>query len=159
MPLKTRCSVEKIQCPGSVVSGLIELITVGLTHEKIQDAAAVLAAVRVLRPELKALDTFDAWISIKRGNYVEGARLLRELESDAGSKPLCRALYACCLFAMGDPSWHGVADGLIEEDADADAVALVKALSGRSTPTSAPAEVPVEASAPMEVPNSQYLRA
>ncbi|MCE4317753.1 HrpB1 family type III secretion system apparatus protein, partial [Xanthomonas hortorum pv. gardneri] len=57
--------MEKIQCPGSVVSGLIELITVGLTHEKIQDAAAVLAAVRVLRPELKALDTFDAWISIK----------------------------------------------------------------------------------------------
>lgn len=33
--------MEKIQCPGSVVSGLIELITVGLTHDKIQDAAAV----------------------------------------------------------------------------------------------------------------------
>lgn len=25
--------MEKIECPGSVVSGLIELITVGLTHE------------------------------------------------------------------------------------------------------------------------------
>ncbi|RWU19407.1 HrpB1 family type III secretion system apparatus protein [Xanthomonas phaseoli] len=151
--------MEKIQCPGSVVSGLIELITVGLTHDKIQDAAAVLAAVRVLRPDLKALDTFDAWISIKCGNYVEGARLLRELEGDAGSKPLCKALYACCLFAMGDQSWHGIADGLIEEDVDADAVALVKALSGRKTPTAAPAEAPVESSAPMEVPNSQYLRA
>ena len=51
--------MEKIECPGSVVSGLIELITVGLTHEKIEEAAAVLAAVRVLRPELKALDTLS----------------------------------------------------------------------------------------------------
>ncbi|WP_353127083.1 HrpB1 family type III secretion system apparatus protein [Dickeya chrysanthemi] len=76
-------------------------------------AAVVLAAVRVLRPELKALDTFDAWIAIKRGSYLEGARLLRDLEADAGSKPLCKALYACCLFAVGDASWHGIADGLI----------------------------------------------
>ncbi|PPV07026.1 HrpB1 protein [Xanthomonas bromi] len=151
--------MEKIECSGTVVSGLIELITVGLTHDKIQDAAAVLAAVRVLRPDLKALDTFDAWISIKRGNYVDGARLLRELEGDAGSKPLCKALYACCLFAMGDQSWHGVADALIEEDADADAVALVKALSGRHTPTSVQPEAPGESSAPMEVPSAQYLRA
>ncbi|WP_184230314.1 HrpB1 family type III secretion system apparatus protein [Xanthomonas arboricola] len=151
--------MENIECPGSVVSGLIELITVGLTHEKLEEAAAVLAAVRVLRPELKALDTFDAWIAIKRGSYLEGARLLRELEADAGSKPLCKALYACCLFAVGDPSWHGIADGLIEEDADADAVGLVKALSGRYTPAPAQLEAAVESAAPMEVPNAQYLRA
>ncbi|MCC4620090.1 HrpB1 family type III secretion system apparatus protein [Xanthomonas cassavae CFBP 4642] len=151
--------MENIECPGSVVSGLIELITVGLTHEKLEEAAAVLAAVRVLRPELKALDTFDAWIAIKRGSYLEGARMLRELEADAGSKPLCKALYACCLFAVGDPSWHGVAEGLIEEDADADAVGLVKALSGRHTPTPVPAQVPIESPAPMEIPSAQYLRA
>ena len=151
--------MEKIECPGSVVSGLIELITVGLTHEKIKEAAAVLAAVRVLRPELKALDTFDAWIAIKRGSYLEGARLLRELEADAGSEPLCKALYACCLFAVGDPSWHGIAEGLIEEDADADAVGLVKALSGRYTPAPAPLEAAAESAAPMDVPNAQYLRA
>lgn len=30
--------MEKIECPGSVVSGLIELITVGLTHEKLEEA-------------------------------------------------------------------------------------------------------------------------
>ncbi|AZR21346.1 HrpB1 family type III secretion system apparatus protein [Xanthomonas vasicola] len=151
--------MEKIECPDAIVSGLIELITVGLTHEKIEDAAAVLAAVRLLRPELKALDTFDAWISIKRGNYLDGARMLRELEADAGSKPLCRALYACCLFALGDQTWHGVAEELIEEDADADAVALVKALSGRNTPRTAPQEAPVDASTALEVPNAQYLRA
>ncbi|AVQ05612.1 TPA: HrpB1 family type III secretion system apparatus protein [Xanthomonas vasicola pv. zeae] len=151
--------MEKIECPGAIVSGLIELITFGLTHEKIEDAAAVLAAVRLLRPELKALDTFDAWISIKRGNYLDGARLLRELEADAGSKPLCRALYACCLFALGDQTWHGVAEELIQEDADADAVALVKALSGRNTPRTAPQEAPVDASTALEVPNAQYLRA
>ncbi|MCL1499977.1 HrpB1 family type III secretion system apparatus protein [Xanthomonas nasturtii] len=151
--------MEKIECPGAVVSGLIELITVGLTHEKIDEAAAVLAAVRVLRPELKALDTFDAWISIKRGNYLEGARLLRELEADAGSKPLCKALYACCLFAVGDQSWHGIAEGLIEEDADADAVGLVKALSGRYTPTPEPVEAQIESPVQMDVPNAQYLRA
>ncbi|PPT84754.1 serine kinase [Xanthomonas arboricola pv. zantedeschiae] len=151
--------MENIECPGSVVSGLIELITVGLTHEKLEEAAAVLAAVRVLRPELKALDTFDAWIAIKRGSYLEGARLLRELEADADSKPLCKALYACCLFAVGDPSWHGIAGGLIEEDADADAVGLVKALSGRYTPGPAQLEAAAESAAPMEVPNAQYLRA
>ncbi|MBB4731498.1 HrpB1 family type III secretion system apparatus protein [Xanthomonas arboricola] len=151
--------MEKMECPGSVVSGLIELITVGLTHEKLEEAAAVLAAVRVLRPELKALDTFDAWIAIKRGSYLEGARLLRELEADAGSKPLCKALYACCLFAVGDASWHGIADSLIEEDADADAVGLVKALSGRYTPAPMHAESATESAAPMEVPNAQYLRA
>ncbi|BBJ97224.1 HrpB1 family type III secretion system apparatus protein [Xanthomonas campestris] len=151
--------MEKIECPGSVVSGLIELITVGLTHEKIEEAAAVLAAVRVLRPELKALDTFDAWIAIKRGSYLEGARLLRELEADAGSEPLCKALYACCLFAVGDPSWHGIAEGLIEEGADADAVGLVKALSGRYTPAPAQLESAAESAVPMDVPNAQYLRA
>jgi len=151
--------MEKLECPGAVVSGLIELITVGLTHEKIEEAAAVLAAVRLLRPELKALDTFDAWISIKRGNYLEGARLLRELEADASSQPLCKALYACCLFAVGDQSWHGIADGLIEEDADAEAVALVKALSGRHTMPHGGPQAPAESSEPMEVPNAQFLRA
>ncbi|KGK59191.1 MULTISPECIES: HrpB1 family type III secretion system apparatus protein [Xanthomonas] len=151
--------MEKIECPAAVVSGLIELITVGLTHEKIDEAVAVLAAVRVVRPELKALDTFDAWIAIKRGNYLEGARLLRELEADAGSKPLCKALYACCLFAVGDASWHGIADGLIEEDVDADAVGLVKALSGRYTPTPELVESQIESAVQMEVPNAQYLRA
>ncbi|WP_372392872.1 HrpB1 family type III secretion system apparatus protein [Xanthomonas sp. NCPPB 3582] len=151
--------MEKTKCPGSVVTGLIELITVGLTHEKIEEAAAVLAAVRVLRPELKALDTFDAWIAIKRGSYLEGARLLRELEADAGSRPLCKALYACCLFAVGDPSWHGIADSLIEEDADADAVGLVKALSGRYTPAPMQPASVNESTAPMEVPSAQYLRA
>ncbi|WAT15764.1 HrpB1 family type III secretion system apparatus protein [Xanthomonas fragariae] len=151
--------MEKIECPGEVVNGLIELITVGLTHEKLEEGAAVLAAVRVLRPDLKALNTFDAWIAIKRGSYLEGARLLRELEGDASSKPLCKALYACCLFALGDPSWHGVVESVIEEDADADAVSLVKALSGRYTPTPGQVESVVESAAPMEVPNAQYLRA
>ncbi|QHG88376.1 HrpB1 family type III secretion system apparatus protein [Xanthomonas sp. NCPPB 1638] len=151
--------MEKIECPASVVTGLIELITVGLTHDKLDEAGAVLAAVRVLRPELKALDTFDAWIAIKRGNYLEGSRLLREMEVDTSSNPLCKALYACCMFAVGDASWHGIADSLIEADADADAVALVKALSGRYSAMPDASDVSVDESAPIEMPNAHYLRA
>lgn len=59
----------------------------------------------------------------------------------------------------GRPSWHGIAEGLIEEGADADAVGLVKALSGRYTPAPAQLESAAESAVPMDVPNAQYLRA
>jgi len=153
-----------------LLSGCDQQLYSGLTENDANDMLAVLLTAGVdadkVTPDdgktwavMKALDTFDAWIAIKRGSYLEGARLLRELEADAGSKPLCKALYACCLFAVGDPSWHGIADGLIEEDADADAVGLVKALSGRYTPAPAQLEAAAESATPMEVPSAQYLRA
>jgi type III secretion system HrpB1/HrpK family protein len=59
------------------VAGLIDVISQGISHNRLEDAEAVLDCVRALRPKLAELDTFDAWISIKRGFWQDAVRTRR----------------------------------------------------------------------------------
>ncbi|AXF26127.1 HrpB1 family type III secretion system apparatus protein [Burkholderia pyrrocinia] len=152
--------MEYTQCGGDVVKALIEVVTVGLQRNRIAESEAVLAAVRVLRPKIKALETFDAWIALKRGQFRDAARMLRTVEAEQSPLPLSKALLACCLFAIGDPGWSITANEVIEENLDADAVSLVKLLSGQPKPADEPQAA--EAAAPAaqaDLSQFHYLRA
>lgn len=155
--------MSTIEASGALVNGLIETITVGLQHDRITEAEAVLAAVRVLRPGLGVLDTFDAWLALKRGRFTDAARLLRGLDADQEIPAIGKALRACCLFAVGDPDWRVSANEVIAEDADPDAVALVRLLIGQPPPGDNDQQSDPAANSPSDetisqLSNSPYLR-
>ena len=123
--------MSSIKAKGELVNGLIETVTIGLQRDKMAEAEAVLAAVRVLRPGLAVLDTFDAWLALKRGRFTDAALLLRNLDFGQAVPAIGKALRACCLFAVGDADWRVSANEVLAEDADPDAVALVRLLIGQ----------------------------
>ena len=123
--------MSSINAKAELVNGLIETVTVGLQRDKMTEAEAVLAAIRVLRPGLAVLDTFDAWLALKRGRFSDAAILLRNLDFDQAVPAIGKALRACCLFAVGDADWRVSANEVLAEDADPDAVALVRLLIGQ----------------------------
>jgi type III secretion protein HrpB1 len=122
------------KCDRTVITGLIEILMTGINQGKLAEADALLAALRVLRPQFRELDTFDAWLFIKRRQYVEATQVLRTLHngsSELQNLPICTALHACCLYASGDPAWRISANEVLTRNEDPDAVALVNLMLGK----------------------------
>lgn len=121
-------------CDRPVITGLIEILMTGINQGKLAEADALLAALRVLRPRFRELDTFDAWLFIKRKQYIEATHVLSTLRS-CGSElqnlPICTALHACCLYASDDPAWRISANEVLTRNEDPDAVALVNLMLGK----------------------------
>ena len=149
-------------CDRTVATGLIEILMTGINQGNLAEAEVLLAALRVLRPKFRELDTFDAWLFIKRRQYIEATHVLRTLHSNSELQnlPICTALHACCLYASGDPAWRISANEVLERDEDPDAVALVNLMLGK------PAEKDEEEDAALPPPpvdeatsHSYYLRA
>jgi type III secretion protein HrpB1 len=112
------------------VSGLIEVVSQGISHNHLEDAEIVLACVRGLRPSLVELDTFDAWLAIKRGFWQDAIRTLRNVDSKTSNWALGRALLAFCQFAQGDEEWKFNANEVITNSESKEAIGLVKLLMG-----------------------------
>jgi type III secretion protein HrpB1 len=112
------------------VSGLIEIVSQGISHNRLDDAEVVLACVRGLRPNLVELDTFDAWLAIKRGFWHDAIRTLRNVDSKAANWSLGRALLAFCQFAQGDDEWKFNANEVMANSKSKEAIGLVKLLMG-----------------------------
>jgi type III secretion protein HrpB1 len=112
------------------VTGLIDVISQGISHNQLEDAEAVLACVRALRPKLAELDTFDAWIAIKRGFWHDAVRTLRNVDAASPNWALGRALLAFCQFALGDAEWTLNANEVMTSSENNDAIGLVKLLLG-----------------------------
>jgi len=72
------------KCDNRVVTGLIEVLMAGINQGRLAESDALLAALRVLRPRFRELDTFDIWLLIKRKRYIEATQVLRNLH---GSSP------------------------------------------------------------------------
>jgi len=113
------------------IAALVEVISVAVSHNALEDAEHVLGAVRLLRPNLAELDTFDAWIAIKRGHWQDAVRILAKLDGGARNWTLGKALMAFCQFALGDPSWGATANEVLETDPNGEAANLVRLLTGK----------------------------
>lgn len=113
------------------VRTLIEVISMAITHNRLDDAEAVLAGVRTLRPNLAELDTFEAWIAIKRGHWQDAIRTLHKLDATTNNWSLGKALMAFCQFAVGDPAWNICANEVIEGESTREAIGLVSLLMGK----------------------------
>lgn len=124
------------------IAALIEVISTAISHDRLDDAEAVLACARVLRPRLAELDTFEAWIAIKRGHWQDAIRTLHKLDANTSNWSLGKALMAFCQFAIGDAAWSISANEVIEGDSTAEARGLVRLLMGKD---SGPAETEQQA--------------
>lgn len=146
------------------IAALIEVISTAITHNRLEDAETLLAGVRVLRPRLAELDTFEAWIAIKRGHWQDAIRTLHKLDATAQNWSLGKALMAFCQFAVGDSGWAVSANEVLEGEATQEARGLVKLLMGKdSGPADADAETSTAASFadydPRAMHHAAFLRA
>ncbi|UKE70477.1 HrpB1 family type III secretion system apparatus protein [Xanthomonas cerealis pv. cerealis] len=159
--LQETLTMSTFKANDQLTNGLIEIITVAMQRNQVEEAEAVLGAVRLLRPNVTALDSFDAWLAIKRGRFADAARLLRSLDVDKDAPPISKALRACCLFAIGDSDWTISANEVILENRDPDAVALVKMLSGQPVEQREPSAADGEAAASpaVDIATLGYVRA
>ena len=124
-----------------LVAGLVDIVNQGVSHDLLDDAEQVLACLRVLRPKLLELDTFDAWIAIKRGHWTEAIGLLRGVDNSASNWMLGRALLAFCQFATGDATWRANANEVLDDGRCPEALGLIRLLMD---PDAAMADKPAE---------------
>jgi len=111
------------------VASLVEVVGLGIAQDRLEDAEAVLGIVRLLRPSMSELDTFEAWIAMKRGFWSDAIRLLRNLDATAKNWTLGKALMAFCQYATGDAEWSISANEVLQgNQSSAEAVGLVKLL-------------------------------
>jgi type III secretion protein HrpB1 len=110
-------------------SGLVDALNLAVTHERLDDAERVLACLRALRPRMLELDTFEAWIALKRGYWTDAVRLLNNI-ADSGSRAsgLAKALLAFCQCATGDARWVSMAQQVIDAGDSQEAIGLVRLL-------------------------------
>jgi type III secretion protein HrpB1 len=120
------------------VACLIELINVALNRGSPDDAAAVLAGVRVLRPKLVELDIMEGWVLIKNGRFHESVQVLRNLESSPTHWSMAKAMMAMCQQYLQDPEWQISANEVLDGNSSPDAVAMVKELKARHEKKRAP---------------------
>jgi type III secretion protein HrpB1 len=148
-------------CDRAVVTGLIEVLMAGIKHGKLAESDALLAALRVLRPRFRELDTFDVWLLMKRKRYIEATQVLRNLHgssADMQNLPICTALQAMCLYASGDDAWRISANEVLTRNDDPEAVALVNLLFGKA-PDAEPDPAAVPAPVAADLAPAYYLRA
>ena len=153
-------------------SPLVDVLNVAISHQMLGDAESVLQALRAMKPRMVELDTFEAWIAMRRGYLQDAIRLLRHVDNRSKNalSPFAKALLAFCLYSVGDPTWKMNAQQVIDDDENAAATGLVRLLfpdrmaeaeaqaSSDSAPREAPA-VPVQAAGSAAVAMAGFLRA
>jgi type III secretion protein HrpB1 len=88
----------------------------------LDDAAAVVAALRALQPEAAESCLLEARLLAKRGEYLEAIRLLKDLESSPTHWSQAKAWIASCQYLAGDAEWElSVGEVLRRDDAAPDA--------------------------------------
>ncbi|WP_158568063.1 MULTISPECIES: HrpB1 family type III secretion system apparatus protein [unclassified Duganella] len=152
--------MDYTSCDKKIVSSLIEVLLAGVKNDCLAESDALLAALRVLRPRFRELDTFDAWLLMKRKKYLQATHILRNLDGATpgiAAMPISTALLAVCLFAANDPAWSISANEVLVRNEDPEAIALVNMLFGKHPePQDEPEPAPP---APAEPGYSHYLRA
>ncbi len=87
--------------PGAVATAIRE--------GRLDDADRLLAQLHVLDPATKEQLTFPAIIAIQRGQVLDVLQHINGLPEDR-----CPELKALCLNILGDPTWQGHAEALVD---------------------------------------------
>ena len=118
------------------VGRLIGLVSKAIDHDLPDEAAAVLAGVRVLRPRLLELDILEGWILIKRGEYKDCIHLMRNLENSPTQWSLAKAMLASCQHHLKDPEWEVNANEVLNgDDPSEEALEMIDSLKRKKAPT------------------------
>jgi type III secretion protein HrpB1 len=146
-----------------LVSGLVEIVSLAISQGRLEDGEIALAGLRVLRPGLPELDTFDAWLAMKRGAWSEAILVLTRLDCANSNWTLGKALLAFCQYATGDATWRASAEEVMERNDSAEAIGLMRMLTdprgamGEEAEEAAPD--PAARAASAEMMAGSYLRA
>jgi type III secretion protein HrpB1 len=107
---------------------LVDALNTAVTYSRLEDGEHILAALRILRPRMVELDTFEAWIAMKRGFFTDAIKVLHNVgESESGGS-LATALMAFCQFATGNADWSVNANRVMQGESSKEAVGLVRLL-------------------------------
>jgi len=142
-----------------LVKTLVDVLSLGIHHDKLEDAEAVLACTRNLRPKLTELDTFEAWIAMRRRLWPEALQILRNLDVTSPDFALGKALMALCQCVTGDAAWRGTAQDVMENSQNAEARNLVRLLVDPTTAEEEPPPAPAPSQPPPDYGANIYLRA
>jgi type III secretion protein HrpB1 len=132
--------------------GLLDVLNVAIGHKLLNEAESVLDGLRALKPRMTELDTFEAWIAMRRGKVKDAIRLLQHVEAAATRNqitPFAKALLSFCLYSVGDPTWRSSAQQVIDDDENIAATGLVRLLFPE---TAAQLDTEVEAAAHDKLP-------
>ncbi len=102
------------------------IMSLGLAHERLDDTEIVLGAARSIHPGMVELDTYEAWIAVKRYAYPEALRILRSLDARSPGWMMGKAMLALCEFSQKDPAWRRHAEEVVNDGSVPDACALVR---------------------------------
>lgn len=105
-----------------------DVLTLGLTHDRTDDAESILICLRAMRPRIAELDTFEAWILMKRGRFVDASRILANVVESPHGGLQAKALQTYCMFVVNDSRWSDSATQIIENGEDPDAARLMQLL-------------------------------
>lgn len=122
------------QCSNRLIAALIEVLMFGAKHGHLEQSERVLNALHVLRPNFVELQSYDAWMLIRRRDFAGALRYLRDLEQRplrGAFGPYVGALLAVALYGVQDPSWRSYANEVINRNEDQDAVEIVNTLMGK----------------------------
>jgi type III secretion protein HrpB1 len=111
-----------------LIPGLVDVLSAAINHGRLEDAELMLGCVRALKPNVIELDTYEAWIAMKRGFWTDAIRLLRNIDNQADNFMIGKALLAFSLFASGDATWRASANEVIDAGTNAEAIELVSLL-------------------------------
>ncbi|WP_250479865.1 MULTISPECIES: HrpB1 family type III secretion system apparatus protein [unclassified Caballeronia] len=118
-----------------LIPALIDVLTIALKFRSateqagdIEDLESILSSLQLIRPELIELETFNALIRIRRGDWIGAVQVLSQVEARAKNFGCASALHALALYKMGDESWSRKAREVKSLDGNVDAKRMVEAL-------------------------------
>ena len=151
------------QCSNRLIAALIEVLMFGAKHGHLEQSERVLTALHILRPNFVELHAYDAWMLIRRHDFADALRYLRDLEQRplrGAFGPYVNALLAVTLYGLQDPSWRSYANDVINRNEDQDSVDIVNALLGKASTrrAAASAEAPVDLAELQKMMQQRHLR-
>lgn len=114
--------MDYLNCNDQIVSSFFDLISIALASYQpeqgpdIQDIELLVEAVRVLRPQLVELETFDAMIQANRGFLDDAIKTLKHVVEVRNHFIYGKGLLAYYLFQRGDASWRALATEVLEHN-------------------------------------------
>lgn len=93
----------------SALSALSQTLVDKLRHDRLDEADALYQQMCETHPAAQDMLVFPVLIAIQRGRALDALQHINSLPSQR-----CPELRALCLQMLGDPSWHGEANALLD---------------------------------------------
>jgi type III secretion system HrpB1/HrpK family protein len=116
------------------VVSLMSVLMLAIEHHQLQDSEKLLDGLRVLRPDMRELDLYGAWIQMRSDDMLGASQSLRSLTVARPAFQTGKAFLAVCLFNLSDSGWEAIANEVVHDGTDPEAMALVQGLFDPQAP-------------------------